>query len=180
MNAHVLNELSDMMVVAAAGGTENPVAKVVTVIICFLLVYWILQKYAFGPILGAIDERREQINADLKKAEEERQQAQSERDQLEERLRNIEDEARERMQEAINDGKRIAEEVREQARQQAEGMIEKAKQNIEYETHKAREELKQDVVKLTIQATEHLLHERLDDNKQRELIGDFLNRIQTN
>lgn len=172
-----LHFLGGSMALAAG----NPAwVDVITVIVCFLLVYWVLAKFAFGPILQAIDARRDQIDSDLKRAEQHRVEAEVDRTRLEERLKNIEVETRAEMQKAIAEGKRLADEIREQARQQADAMLEKANKNIEYETQKARESLKQDVVRLTIEATERLIQERLDDNKHRELIGDFLNRLERN
>lgn len=168
--------------VLAAEGVEQaslPV-QVLTHIVCFILVFWILKRFAFKPVLEVIDERREQIKSDLQRAEESRKQAEADHKALEERLSRIEDEARARMQELIAEGRRVAESIQESARQNSAEMIQKAQKNIEYETEKARETIKKDMINLTIEATEHLLKERLDDAGHRQLIGDFLTRMERN
>jgi F-type H+-transporting ATPase subunit b len=171
--------------VVAASGSEggsrpSSTAMVVTTIIAFALVYWVLNKYAFGPVLAVIDERRLKIDDDLKKAEILREQAHAEKLELDERLKHIEEEAREKMIELVNEGKRVSASIQEESRKQAEAMIEKAKQNIQFETEKARETLKVDIINLTLKATENLIRTNLDDAKQRDLINDFISQIERN
>ncbi|RJP18206.1 MAG: ATP synthase F0 subunit B [Candidatus Omnitrophota bacterium] len=183
MSIHSLHDLFGLMLItaeASADGSPPVHVQIVTVIICFLLVYWVLKRFAFGPLLAVIDERRDQIETDLKNAADIQEEAKKDRAEYEERLRKIEEEGRMKMQELITEGKRIAEAIQEKARAEAGVMIEKAQQNIQYETEKARVVLKEDMIKLTIQATEHLIRERLDDQKHRELISDFLTRIERN
>jgi F-type H+-transporting ATPase subunit b len=176
----ILQTVQGVAVVSAAGGGPPLYAQIITHIVCFFIVYWVLKRYAFGPILGIIDERRNAIEKDLNRAEEMRIKSEEEQKQIEARLRGIEEESRMRMQELLNEGKQAADEIREKGRADAEDLLEKAKQNIQYETQKAREELKTEIVNMTILASEHLIKERLDDEKQRSLIGDFLNRIERN
>lgn len=156
------------------------VAQVITVILCFMVVYWILKTYAFGPILGIIDERAEKIESDLKRAEDARLQADADRADAEKRLRNIEEEARVKMQAMMAEARSLANTVQQKSQKDAADMLEKARQNIEYETEKAREVIKTEIVNLTIEATEHLIQEKLDDSKHRQLIGDFLSKIERN
>ncbi len=154
--------------------------QITTVIFCFLLVYWVLKRYAYGPILSIIDERRDKIQADLKEAADLRDKVDQDQKDYEERLRNIQEEARQEMQKLINEGKGIADTIREKARQDASAILEKAEKNIQFEMEKARAVLKEEVVDMTIRATEQLIKERLDDSKHKELIGDFLSRIERN
>lgn len=160
--------------------TGSPLPKITTVIICFLIVFWVLKKFAFGPLLAVLDERSGQIKKDLERAADLRNQAAAERDEYEQHLRRIEEESRQKMQEMITEGRRISTTIQENAQKQAAAILEKAQQNIQFEMEKARAVLKAEVINLTIQATEHLIQERLDEPKQRELIGDFLTRIERN
>lgn len=177
LSLHTINGLAT---IASEGTEPSALAAVVTNLVCFLLVIWILKRYAFGPMLKIIDERRETIESDLKKAEAIRVQAAAEKAELDEKLRNIQDEARQKMLEIVNEGKRIADSIQEDARVKAEAMIEKAKTNIQLETEKAREIIKTEVVNMTLAATERLIHANLDDSKQRDLINDFITQIERN
>jgi F-type H+-transporting ATPase subunit b len=175
-----LQTLNGLMVVAAESAEQNILIQIVTVIICFFLVFWVLKRYAFGPILQVLDERTEHVQNDLNRAEQLRLESEKSQAALEERLRNLERESRERISEAVNEGKRIAASIQENAQKEANEMIEKARQNIQFETERARAELKDEVVNLTLQATERLIKERLDDTKHRQLIGDFVTQIERN
>jgi F-type H+-transporting ATPase subunit b len=175
-----LHTISGLTVVTAEGAQGNLVAQIVTVIVCFFLVYWVLKRYAFGPLLAVLDERQEHVKRDLDRAEEMRRQAEANHLALEERLRNIEREARERLAEAIAEGKQAAAAIQEHARQEAEATIEKARQTMQYEQDKVREEIKNDVINMTLLATERLIRERLDDEKHRQLINDFVSQIERN
>lgn len=182
MSAELIQALPSLVLAAGGGGGDNwnTVVDIVTVILCFFLVFWVLRRYAYGPILSAIDERRDAIDADLKRAEDVRVQSEKDQEAISARLRGIEEESRQKMLELLNEGKRAADEIRVKGHADADALLEKAKQNIQYETQKAREELKAEIINMTILASEHLIKERLDDEKQRGLIGDFLNRIERN
>lgn len=175
--------VSELVIVASESGGHggaNLIAQIGNVILGFLIVFFILKRYAWGRILAIIDERREKIESDLERAEKLQQQAESDKKELDDRLANIEEESRAKMQELIGEGQRIAQKIQDEARDQATQMIEKAQQNIQLETEKARVALKEEIINLTISATEQLIKERLDDEKHKQLIGDFLNRIERN
>ncbi|MDP8244169.1 MAG: F0F1 ATP synthase subunit B [Candidatus Hinthialibacter antarcticus] len=180
MISSILQTVQSVAVVGASGGGPPLYAQIITHIVCFLIVFWILKLFAFGPIMNIIDERRNAIDADLKRAEDVRLQSEKDQEAISARLRGIEEESRQKMLELLNEGKRTADGIREKGHADAEALLEKARQNVQYEIQKAREELKADIVNMTIMASEHLIKERLDDEKQRSLIGDFLNRIERN
>lgn len=184
MSLFELSMLSAQAAVAAeeAHVIDSPslLSQMLTVIFSFLIVYWILKRFAFGPILGVIDERAEKVESDLQRAEEARRQAEADRVEAEQRLRHIEEEARVKMQSMMADARELADSVRQKSQKDAAEMLEKARRNMEYETEKAREVIKTDIVNLTIEAAEHLIKEKLDDEKHRQLIGDFISRIERN
>jgi F-type H+-transporting ATPase subunit b len=185
MSLYHLSIISAQVIAAAEGTPEASAgpsipAMMVTVIVGFLVVYWILKTYAFGPVLDMIDQRTDKIESELKRADDARLQAEADRSEAEERLRNIEEEARVKMQAMMSEARQLADSIQQKAQTSAADLLDKARQNIEFETEKARETIKSDVINLTIVAAEHLIKEKLDDPKQRELIGDFLTRIERN
>lgn len=153
------------------------IAQVVSQAIAFLLFLWILKKYAWGPVLGLIDERSRKIEEGFERAEAAEQRSAQLRQEYEERLKTIEAEARERIQQAVAEGRRTAEEIGERARQDAEKTLEKAREMAETEIAKARVELKEDVVRYTLAATENLIHERMDESRHRRLVEEFVTEL---
>ncbi len=148
----------------------------ITHMIAFVIVVLVLKKFAWGPILTVIDERREKIQGDIKNAEALEEQAQQRRSEYEAKLREIEAEARERINAAVDEGQKAAEAIRVQAREESRAIIEQGKRNVELELKKAQTVLQEQAVELVIQTSERLLKEKLDDEAHRRLVMDFISQ----
>ena len=161
----------------ARPGAVEVIGQLVTHIIGFLIVFWILKKFAWRPLLNVMDERRNKITSELEKIEEMNREAEKRREEYESRIRSIEGEARERINAAVNEGRQVASEIQDNARKDAEKIREKARATIEIEVAKARQELREEVVQLTLLATEKIIHEHLDEDKHRRLITEFVDHL---
>lgn len=144
----------------------------------FLLLVLVLRKLAWGNLLGAIDARREAIRTEIEAAEAQRAEAERQRKEYEARLAKIEAEARAKVQEAVADGQRIAAEIKEQTRVEAADMIAKAEERIRLEQAQALIALRDDVVRLTMSATEKVVKESMDGERHERMIRDFLKEIE--
>ena len=58
-------------------------------------------------------------------------------------------------------------------------IIEKARASTALELESTRRKIKEEVVELTLKATERLIRERLDDARDRELVGSFINEMES-
>jgi F-type H+-transporting ATPase subunit b len=152
-------------------------AQVLTNIVGFLLVVWVLKKYAWGPILDLLDARREKIRSDFEEAEKALSDAQALREDFNSKLGDIKVIEREKVQEAVKRGEGIAEGIVGEARRQADGLREKAQTDIGLETEKAQMALRDSVVQMAILASEKVISERLDDDKHRRLIQEYIENL---
>lgn len=150
--------------------------------VCVFLAFWIffalMRKFAWGPILDQLDERRNRIQAgfdDIRKAQAEAAEA---RKGYEARLSAIEAEAREKIAAAIKDGERVAAEISAKAREDAAEFIESSRKRVELEMAGLRKQLREEVVTLTLAATEKLLVLKLDAGKDKELVGSFVSELE--
>ncbi len=143
----------------------------------FIVFLWLLNKFATGPVLQILDERRKKIADKFDEIDKSEKHVAGLREEYEAKLRDIEDKAHERMQEEVNRGRGIAEEIADKARTEAGEIVEGARENVQVQIRQAREELKDEVVQMTLTATEKLLRERLDDEKQREMVQMFVNEL---
>lgn len=151
------------------------IAQIITTILGFLLVVWILAKYAWGPILTLLDQRREKIRKDFADAEKALADADKLKADFEAKLADIKTIERERVQEAVKRGEGVASGIVAEARAKAEATLAKAAADIEIEAQKAQLELRAKVVEMTIAATEKVIREHLlDDERHRKLIGDYV------
>jgi F-type H+-transporting ATPase subunit b len=154
------------------------VAQLITNALGFLILFWGLKRFAWGPILGMLEQRRERIASDFSKAEAERQQAEALRGDLDRQLREVDATARQKIEEATAEGGRVAAEIKEEARAEARKLLEKAKADIEHEAAKARVELRNDIVDLAIRSAEKVLREKLDRDEQSKLVNKFIDELE--
>jgi F-type H+-transporting ATPase subunit b len=148
-----------------------------TQVVGFLLVVWLLGKYAWPQVLGFIDARRQRIAADLKEAAAERADAAKLRDELEKELRAIETRARARIQEAVAEGQRVASELKASTQRDVTDRLQRLSVELEQEREKAMVVLKEDVIGLAIGAAEKVVREKLDEKSSRRLVEDFIARV---
>ncbi len=144
----------------------------------FLITVWILKKYAWGPILNLLEERREKIKSEFQKIEDGHAEVEKLTAEYNAKLSEIDDERRAKITEAVNQGKKIAEEIKTTANKEAKVIADKAKSEIERDVAKAKVQLKDDMVTITVKAASKIINEELDDNKHRELIANFIDGIE--
>lgn len=143
----------------------------------FLLIVWLLKKYAWGPLMAMIDERREKIVSDFREIELQKQDVAQQKGAYEDKLKAIEQERREKLIEGVNEGQKIAAELKSKAQAEAKEIIVRAKAETQRELAKAKVQLKNDMVDLTLAATEKILRERLTAEKDRELVSGYIEEL---
>lgn len=144
--------------------------------ICFVLI---LGRFAWGPILSVLDERRQKVEGDYAAAEKNLAEAEELKGEFESKLADIKAIEREKVQEAVKRGELTAENIVAKARTSADELRVKADQDIELESHKAQIELRDSVVAMAIGAAEKIIGERLDDELHRKLISEFIDSVET-
>lgn len=146
-------------------------------IVVFLVVLVVLGKFAWGPILGALDAREKGIRGSIDDAQAMRAEAQS---LLEEHRRQLA-EARRESQQIVAEGRQAAErlgqEIQDKARVEGERIVERARQEIVRERDLALAQIREESVDLALAAAAHLLKERLDADRDRELVRGYLSAL---
>jgi F-type H+-transporting ATPase subunit b len=150
---------------------------VATQIVGFLLMVWILRRYAWGPVLRTLEARREKIAGELSAADRTRAEANELKGQYETKLRSADAEARQRIQEAISEGQRVAAEIKSQAQVEAQHRLARAEDDIDREREKAKEILKDQVIRLSMRTAEKILRTKLDDPMHHKLVGEFIDEV---
>jgi len=167
---------------AAQGGSEPSLFDInlglsTWTILVFAGLLFLLGRYAWGPILAAVEAREKGIQDALDEAA--ARQAEAEK-LLEEHRRQLADgrrQAGEILAEGRAAGDRVRKEIEEKARAEAQGIVERAKQDIERERDAALEALRKESVDLALAAASRLLHENLDQAKDRHLVERFLDEM---
>ena len=148
--------------------------QIVTQILGFLIVLWIMKRFAWKPLLRILEERKNRVRSELEEAEKRRVEVEKLRQQYENKLRSIDAEARARLQEAVRNAERIGSEIKEEARADVKEMLGRARDEIERDRAQALVELRNEVVDMAMKASEKILRETLDAQKHRKMIADFI------
>ncbi len=151
---------------------------VLTQIVGFLILLWALRKWAWGPVLGMLEQRRQAIAGQFAEAERRQSDADQAKARWEQELRGIDAQARQRLQEAMAEGQRIAGEIKAQAHTDAQSRLARAEEEIVREREKAKELVKQQIITLAMRSAEKILQERLDEAHHRQLVDQFLTQIE--
>ena len=147
--------------------------------IAFVVVLYILGKYAWKPILKALREREESIDQALHaadKAREDMKQLQFDNEKL---LAEAKEERDGILRDAHKVREKLIEEARQRANEEANRIIQSARETIENEKMAAVTDLKNQLASLSIEIAEKLLAQKLaDDPKQQELVSRLLKEVQ--
>ncbi|MBF0494132.1 MAG: F0F1 ATP synthase subunit B [Candidatus Omnitrophica bacterium] len=149
-------------------------SEIVAQILCFMLVLFLLKKFAWKGILKSLDDRRDRIAAEFKKIEGLHAEVDNMKNDYREKMNEIEKVMREKINEAVLEGKRVASEMREKAQIDGKNIMANAEAEIKQEIAKARGELKRELVDIVIGATEKVIEEKVTDEKEKEMITSFL------
>ncbi len=146
----------------------------------FIFFVMILGKFAWGPILNMLDERRNTIENDYKAAENNLSEAEQLKGEFELKLTDIKVIEREKVQEAVKRGEGLADGIVTKARTAADETKAKASQDIELEAHKAQLQLRDSVVDMALGAAEKVIGEQLNDDLHRKLIQQYIDTLGEN
>jgi F-type H+-transporting ATPase subunit b len=143
-------------------------------LICFAITFYVLKRFAFGPIQRTIDERRERI----RKAVEEADQARAEARELLEQHRAMIAQAKGEAADILADARRVAdaqiERVKEEAEAERQRRLADTQRQIEAETKRSLDLIRAEVADLTLQATARVTGKVLDADDQRRLIDEAI------
>jgi F-type H+-transporting ATPase subunit b len=153
------------------------IRQVVTQVIGFLLMVWLLRRFAWAPVLRMLEERRQKIAGEFQEAERRKGEADQLRVKYEQELKTIDAQARQKLQEAVADGQRVASEIKTQANQEAAARLARSEDEIAREREKAKELLKQAVIGLSMRSAEKILRQKLDEKQQRQLVSEFIDEV---
>ena len=145
--------------------------------ITFFLLLAVLYKYAWKPILNALDQREQRIRQSVQQAEEIRQKLVQLEETTQKTLTKAEAQARDIVAQSRQASVNASKVIEQKAREEAKIVIENAQREIHAEFAKARDVLKQESAEYAIKIAEKLLEENLDEAKNKALIDKLINEV---
>ncbi len=162
------------MLVAASPLIDVVPGLMIWTLVCFAITFFVLRKFAFGPIQEMIDERRKRIRESVEEAERAREEAR----RLLEEHRALIGQAKSEAGEILAEARKVTDSQRERAREEIEidrqRRLEETRRQIEAETSRALEQIRAEVADLTLAATAKVTGKVLDREDHRRLIEDAI------
>ena len=147
-------------------------------LLVFGILLFVLGKYAWGPLLSMLDERERGIQSSIDEAAKQNEEAGRLLAEHKEQLADARRQASELIAEGRAAGDKVRAEIEEAARGEAQQIVERARAEIERERDAALEALRRESVELALAAAARLVQEKMDQDKDRELVESYLGQLQ--
>ena len=162
---------------------DNPLVQVdpglfIWTIVTFLVLLTLLAKFAWSPLLIALESRQ----ALIRKALDDAQQARQELERLNLESAQIINRARVEAEAVITqsraDGDRLREEIRAKARTEADHIVKNAERQIQLETTRALEQIRREAVELSVMIASKIIQRNLTKEDNERLIDEALKQVE--
>lgn len=158
----------------------KPDYGVMILTICnFLLLVYLLKRFAWDGLIGALEKREEKITSDIQKAEADRASAETLKRELDEKLAQISQQASQKMQEAVKLGQAQSAQLLAQAQEQANRLLEQTKQQLEVEKNQALADVRKEIVETAVLAAQKVLQEQISTKAADDAVSRVLEEIKT-
>ena len=146
--------------------------------IIFVILIFLLKKFAWSPILKAVNDREQGIKEALDSAEAAKKEMQSLQADNEKIMKEARAERDSLLKEARDLKNSIISQAKDEAKDEAQKIIDSANEAILNEKNAAVSDIKKQVASLSIEIAEKLLKEKLsDDNKQMKIVEDLIKDV---
>jgi F-type H+-transporting ATPase subunit b len=162
----------------AEQGIPLDIGKTIASIGVFLILFPIVRMFFIDPLAEAISGRQKYLEETFSEADELRNQMTEMKRDYEAQLAETEKKAREEIQKQIREAQDLRTKLMAEANEKAEQLMKKAQEDIANERDKVLTQLRIDVANLTLQATEKIIGENLDNEKNRKIVDDFISEIE--
>lgn len=143
-------------------------------VVIFLGLLWVLWRFAWGPILDAVNEREARIQGALDEADRRQEEARKLLEEHRAQLSDARRQAQEIIQEGRDAGQKVRQEIEAKARDESQAILERARREIEREKDSALDAIRAESVDLALAAASRLLSEKMDQEQDRRLVARYL------
>ena len=149
--------------------------------ISFTILYFLLKRFAWKPILGSVNDREMSIREALLAAENAKKEMQNLKSDNEKILKEAKAERENMLKDAREIKNKLISDAETQAKLQSSRLIESAQKAIQNEKNSAMNELKKTVVELSVEIAEKVISSELEDkSKQLKVVENMLNNASLN
>lgn len=141
------------------------------------LVFLLLKKLLFKPVLGVIEAREKDIRENLAEGEKAKSEGLSLKKEYQEKVNSAKNEGQEIIKQATLRAEQKESEIISTAKQEAQSLKEKASKDVEQERQKVMNEIKNDISDIALLAASKVIEKDIDKSKHEELINNFIKEV---
>jgi F-type H+-transporting ATPase subunit b len=145
-------------------------------IIAFGLLYWLLSKYAFGPLFSVMEKRSALVQEQMEQAQTDRTEASALLTEQKQAYENARKEAYDILEQARATSNRQTDEMISQAKSESDRIKQDALREIEEEKNKAVAALRSQVSAMSVMIASKIIEKQVDEKAQHELIDEYLSK----
>lgn len=169
------NVLTSSFVLGATTKVFNG-GDILFTVAAFLVLMYLLKKVAWGPLMGIMIAREEQIANEMDNAEKSRIESNQYLEEQKELLKEARLEAQSMIENSKEHGEAQRKEIIEIARVEAERLKESARLEIEQQKEEAVTALREQVASLSVMIASKVIEKELNEEDQQKLINDYVQR----
>ena len=146
-------------------------------VISFAILFFVLKKFAFPPIIAALDDREKKIRGDIEESERLKQDVEKIKADLEDKLKAAHSKAETIVQLAQDEAKKFQEKTVQETEIKVKQAQREAEQEIQNSRNKLLQEIRTYTAALTIASTEKFLKKALDDADKKRLVDESIEQV---
>jgi len=163
---------------------NNPLIQVdpglfIWTIVTFLVLLTLLAKFAWGPLLAALEARQSLIRQSLDDALQAKQDLERLTGEAAQIIQKARLDADDIIAQSRSDGDRLREELRHKARAEADHIVKSAERQIQLETSRALEQIRHEAVDLSIMIASKILQRSVSKADNERLIDDAIKQVES-
>jgi F-type H+-transporting ATPase subunit b len=147
-------------------------------ILTFLVLVTILAKFAWGPLLKALDARQETIRKSLDDAEQAKRELERLQQESAQIIRQARVEAESIIGQSRSDATRLREEMRQSAKAEADGIVKNAERQIQLETTRALQQIRNEAIDLSVMIASKIIQRNISKEDNERLIDEALKQME--
>lgn len=157
---------------ASLGGLQ--VGDMLTQLFFFIVLLILLRKFAWGPLMGVMQEREEYVANEIEAAEKSRAEAEKSSQEAAAQLKQTKQEAQKIIEDAKSAGVKQEQDIVESSRNEADRIKKSAQEEIENEKEKALQALQDKVASLSVLIASKVIEKEISEQDQEKLIDEYI------
>lgn len=146
----------------------------------FLILLFVLTKFAFGPLVAVLQARQDKIRGDLDEAQRSKDDMIRLQQEYTQRLNQIEDEARDKIAAAVRDAQAARDEILTRAHSEAAAIVQRGQDEVASERAKAIVDARNQIVDLASLMASRTVRQNLNASSQAQLVDEAIAGINKN